>query len=57
MKGSVTVFAIRPNATDDELLAMSEGLTRLWPSALSRVHRRQDVKWRFSGRVVHGQRR
>jgi hypothetical protein len=56
MNHDVSVFAIRPKATDNELIAISEGLRVLWPSLPKRVHRKQDFQWRFSGRLNNGSR-
>lgn len=44
------IVAIRPTATDREIVAIATAIEALWPSNLAqRVVQRQN-QWRFSGR-------
>ena len=47
------ISSMRPEATDEELVAISTGLVAIWPKSKSQRNHDSNEKWRFSRRRWH----
>lgn len=47
---TVRVSAVRPTATDEELVAITSAMVALWPAPHPPRRADTDRRWRFSGR-------